>query len=144
MENFINIIQNNNQIVVLFMIFLILCIIALILFIYKKNFSQNITIIKNDDSENIKLVEHKATYKNGVLKNKYYLSKGKKHYKETFYYKSRELNKEQYWGNGILEGELYILSNYKNGKLNGSYIVYSKNGNIAKSYTYNDGVIING
>ena len=150
MEEVFNIAQNN--LVALALILFILFVIALFIFIYKKNFSKNIIIIKDDNGKNIRLEEFATTYKNGSLKSKYYLFKKKKHYKEFFYFKSGEINKIQNWQNGSLEGEsktyyksgeLYILSNYKDGKLDGEYIVYGKDGSVIHKYKYNHGELIN-
>lgn len=142
----------NNIILILLLILFVLCVIALVIFAVKKDFSKNITIIKDNNGKDIKLKEYITTYKNGDLKSKYYLFKNNKHYKESFYFKSGEINKTQTWNNGILNGEsktyyktgeLYILSNFKNGKLDGNYIVYNKSGSIIQQYKYNLGVMVN-
>ena len=94
---------------------------------------RTLTLTDSDDKKE-SLTQQKTTYKNNQLKSIYYLFNGIKNEKETFYYKSGKLNKEQNWCNSLLEGisktyykscELYILANYKNGKLDGDYIVYS-------------------
>lgn len=151
MEEILNNIQN-NIVVALPLVLFILGIIVLTIFIYTKKYSKNIIIIKDNNGKVIKLKEFITTYKNGILKSKYYLFKKKRHYKEYFYFKSGELNKIQTWQNGILDGEsktyyksgeLYILSNYRNGKLDGEYIVYGKDGSIIQKYKYNFGELIN-
>ena len=73
MELISNLLHNNSVVLILSLVLLILCVIALIIFICKKNFSKNITIIRDDNGKDIKLEEFITTYKNGSLKSKYYL-----------------------------------------------------------------------
>ncbi len=84
------------------------------------------------------------------LKSTFLFANGQKEGEEKIFFKGEALlNKIKNWHDGILEGpstvfyktgEKYIEMYYKNGKIDGSYIVYNKDGSIKETYSYKDGV----
>lgn len=151
MEYLNDFLQNNNYASYIILVIFAFCLMV-ILCLIKQLINRTLTITDSEGKKK-RLTQYKTSYKNNQLKSTYYLSEGHKDFKETFYYKSGELNKEQNWNNGLLEGvsktfyksgELYILANYKNGKLDDDYTVYSKSGKVIERYTYSNGELING
>ncbi len=84
------------------------------------------------------------------LKSTFLFANGQKEGEEKIFFKGEAfLNKIKNWHDGILEGpstvfyktgEKYIEMYYKDGKIDGNYIVYNKDGSIKETYSYKDGV----
>lgn len=92
------------------------------------------------------------TWENDKIRSRYFINKkGIREGLHTFYFRNGNVNKESNWLNNQLNGasvvfyvsgEKYIDANYKYGKLDGDYKVYSKEGKIIWSATYKDNNLV--
>jgi antitoxin component YwqK of YwqJK toxin-antitoxin module len=95
---------------------------------------------------------HMEYYESGELKHVYFLKKNTQMVKqEVFYYRNGQVNKTKKWKKGVLQGdsqvfygtgEIYIVSHYDGGALNGPYTVYDKDGSVLESHAYKEGALV--
>jgi antitoxin component YwqK of YwqJK toxin-antitoxin module len=95
---------------------------------------------------------HMEYYESGELKHVYFLKKKTQMVKEeVFYYRNGQVNKTKEWKKGVLQGdsrvfygtgEIYIVSHYDSGTLNGPYTVYDKDGSVLESRAYKEGELV--
>lgn len=131
--------MDKNLIWLIIGVSILLLIVATIIYLIRNNGKTIMVYYDILDSSNKK------------LRNTYYVQKnGQRKGVEKFYFRNGQVNKEQNWIKGQLDGEckiyyltgeLYIHSQYKNNVLNGDYIIFNKDQKVIEHVVYREGVI---